>query len=152
MVQVQLTSSRLEQAAALALECEVEDLKKESYDHYGLSIFSYAGLEYAIGDDAQAEAAAGEYIKDSLWSFNPSFIISHSKAGYNPELEKCLREMQEKLCEGANSLVEALIEDIDSFIEDAISADGRGMFLSPYDSNEQEITIDSETFYAYRLN
>ena len=60
--------------------------------------------------------------------------------------------MQEKLYEGANSLVEALIEDIDSFVEEAISSDGRGMFLSPYDSEEDEIDIEGVTYYFYRLN
>ena len=79
-------------------------------------------------------------------------VLSHSKAGYNPELEECLRKMQEKLYEGANSLVEALIEDIDSFVEEAISSDGRGMFLSPYDSEEDEIDIEGVTYYFYRLN
>ena len=36
--------------------------------------------------------------------------------------------------------------------EDIIGADGRGHFLSSYDGNENEITIDDETFYIYRLN
>ena len=41
---------------------------------------------------------------------------------------------------------------MDEFIEDAISADGRGHFLSSYDSEEVEIDIDDETYFAYRLN
>jgi len=146
------TVSKLEQAAAQALGCEPEEIREERYDSYGLKVFSAYGLEYAIGTDEQAQEACKENIKQSLWAFNASFILSHSKTGYNPELEKCIQEMQSKLCEGANSLVEALIEDMDSFIEDAISADGRGHFLSSYDGNENEIDIDNEYFYAYRLN
>src|SRR5665647_1727928 len=146
------TVNRLEQAAAQALGCEPEEIREERYDSYGLKVFSAYGLEYAIGTDEQAQEACKENIKQSLWAFNSSFILSHSKTGYNPELEKCLKEMQGKLCESANSLVEALIEDLDEYIEDAIGADGRAHFLSSYDGNENEIDIDGETFYAYRLN
>ena len=140
------------QAVAQAIGCECEELREEKYDSYGLKVFSAYGLEYAIGSDDEAQEAAGKYIKQSLWAFNASFIIDHSKMEYTNDLEKCIKEMQGKLCESANSLVEALIEDMDSFIEDAIGADGRGHFLSSYDGNENEIVIDDETYYAYRLN
>lgn len=57
--------------------------------------------------------------------------------------------MQGKLCESANSLVKSLIVDLDHFVSDAISADGRGHFLSGYDGVEIELDGD---FYAYRTN
>jgi hypothetical protein len=117
------TVSRLEQAAAQALGCETEEIREETYDNYGLKVFSAYGLEYAVGTDEEAQEACKENIKQSLWAFNASFILSHSKVSYNPEIEKSLKEMQGKLCEGCNGLVEALIEDIDEFIEDAISAE-----------------------------
>jgi len=142
----------LEQAAAKVMDCEPEELREENYDYYGLKIFSAYGLEYAIGTDEQAQEAASEYIKQTLWAFNASFIIDHSKLEYSSDVEKCIKEMQGKLCESANDLVKALIEDLDEFIEDAISADGRGTFLSSYDSEEVEMAIDGEYFYAYRLN
>ena len=140
------------QAVAQAIGCECEEVREEKYDSYGLRVFSAYGLEYAIGSDEEAQEACKEYIKQSLWAFNASFIIDHSKLEYSSDVEKCIKEMQGKLCESANDLVKALIEDLDEFIEDAISADGRGSFLSPYDGNEEEINIDSEYFYAYRLN
>jgi hypothetical protein len=117
-----------------------------------LKVFSAYGLEYAIGTDGEAQEACKQYILQSLWAFNPTFIIDHSKLEYSSVIEKCIKEMQGKLCESANELVVALIEDMDSFIEDAIGADGRGSFLSPYDGNEEEIKINDEYFYAYRLN
>jgi hypothetical protein len=46
--------------------------------------------------------------------------------------------MQSKLCEDAAPLIEALIDDMDAFIRDAISADGRGHFLAGYDHEEHE--------------
>ena len=146
------TISRIEAAAAQVMGCDVEDLKEERYDSYGLKVFSAYGLEYAVGTDEEAQEACKENIKQSLWAFNASFIIDHSKLEYSSDVEKCLREMQGKLCESANELVAALIEDMDSFIEDAISADGRGHFLSSYSGDEEEIDIDDETYFAYRLN
>jgi|SRR5450759_4398018 hypothetical protein len=145
------TVNRLEQAAAQALGCEPEEIRKERYDSYGLKVFSAYELEYAVGTDEEAQEACKENIKQSLWAFNASFIIDHSKLEYSSDVEKCLKEIG-KLCESANELVAALIEDMDSFIEDAISADGRGHFLSSYSGDEEEIDIDDETYFAYRLN
>ena len=41
---------------------------------------------------------------------------------------------------------------IDSFVEAAISADGRGHFLARYDSEEREFNNGRMTFYIYRIN
>ena len=146
------TVTRLEQAAAQALGCDVEDVKEERYDNYGMKVFSSGRLEYAVGTDEEADQAVKENIKQSLWTFNAEFIIDHAKVGYSDAFVKQLKEMQGKLCEGCNDLVECLIEDLDEFIDDAIGADGRGHFLSSYSGDENEITIDGETYYAYRLN
>ena len=122
-------------------------LSLKTYDHYGLEVYSLGDKEYAIGTDKEAEKACAENIKDSLWAFNASFIAEHTKAGYTPELEKSIGKIQEQ-CEGAQAAIECMIEDIDEFIEDAISADGRGHFLSGYDSEENQ----EEDYYIYRIN
>jgi len=151
MCQIELSVSRIEQAAAQVLGCEPEELTKERYDHYGLSVFSGCGQEVAIGTDEEADKAAAEYIKDSVWSIRPEYIASHTKRGASNGMIKAIKALQEA-CEDCNDDILCLIEDIDKFIEDAVSADGRGTFLSPFDSEEQEIDIDGETFYVYRLN
>jgi hypothetical protein len=56
--------------------------------------------------------------------------------------------MQGELCESANPIIEALIEDMDHFVSDAISSDGRGHFISRYDGEENE----EGEFYIYRTN
>ena len=60
--------------------------------------------------------------------------------------------MQSKKCEGANDAILALIKKtdggLDGFVEDAISADGRGHFLSSYDGDENE----ENGFYIYRTS
>lgn len=145
-------TNELEQVAALIIGCSEEDVTEESYDVYGLKVFSNGGEEWAVGADEQADEACADCIKQSLWSFNANFILSHSKIGYNAKVEKCLKKMQEALSEDCNELMEAIIQDMDSFVRDAISADGRGAFLSGYDSNEVEIVLDGEYLYAYRQN
>lgn len=142
----------IEIAAAQVLGCDVEEIEQLSYDHYGMNIYTDGNQEYAIGTDEEASQAARDEILESLWAFNAEFILNHSKAGSKPTLVKALRKVQEELCEDASEFVKALITDLDEFIEDAIQADGRGNFLSPYDNEEQEIDIDGEYFYAYRLN
>jgi hypothetical protein len=132
--------------------CDIEDLTEECYDIYGLRIFSNGGEEWAIGTDEEADKACANYIKQSLWAFNASFILSHSKVKYSEKLEKCLKQMQEKLCEDCNDLVEAIIKDLDAFIQDAKIADGRGRFLSSYDNEEVEVVINGEFMFAYRQN
>ena len=57
------------------------DESKESYDHYGLPVYKIGGAEYAIArDDEEAEEACKEYIKQSVWAFNASFLASHIPA------------------------------------------------------------------------
>jgi hypothetical protein len=145
-------TNELEQVAAQVMGCDVEDLTEERYDIYGLRVFSNGGEEWAVGTEAEADEACKQYIKDNLWSFRASFILSHTKIKNTTNIEKCLESMQSKLSEDCNELVAALIPDLDHFVSDAISADGRGMLLSQYDSEEQEIVIDGEYFYAYRIN
>ena len=126
-----------------------DELTEARHDHWGLTVFEYGNAEYAIGTDEEANEAAREYIADSLWAFNTSFIASHVKPRLNDKAEKALQKMQSELCEDANDLVTALINDLDHFITDAIHCDGRGHFLSSYDSEEIEL---NGGFYAYRIN
>jgi|SRR5665647_868490 len=144
-------TNELEQIAAQVMGCDIEDLTEERYDHYGLKIFSDGSHEYAIGTDEEAQEAVKAYIQDSVWSFRPEFIASHTRAGATNGMIRAIEALQ-KECESCNEDVKSLIEDIDEFIEDAISADGRGHFLSSYDSEEVELRINGEYLYAYRLN
>jgi hypothetical protein len=106
------------------------------------------GGEYLVLTDSEADELAAERIKDSLWAFNTEFISSHTKHGLNDSQIAAIEEMQDRLCESANSIIEALIVDLDHFISDAVSSDGRGHFISSYDGNENEVG----EFYIYRTN
>jgi hypothetical protein len=130
-------------ALAKFLECETEELTEESTDSY-----SWGREEYLVLTDEEADERAREYILDTLWAFNAEFIASHTVDGLEDDAIKALREIQSKLCESANSLIKSMIHDMDHFIEDAISSDGRGHFMSSYDGEENE----SGEYYIYRTN
>lgn len=119
------------------------------------STFSCGGEEYRVLTEYEADEAARAYIDDSLWAFNADFILEHSKVSRYDEQTfnrtvKALERMQELLCEDANAIVEALIEDLGDFEDEAIDSDGRGHFLAMYDGEENE-TEDGE-FFIYRTN
>ena len=79
--------------------------------------------------------------------FSTDFIYSHSTF-YGTTDKDCrdiIKAIQDK---EDSSLIEDIIEDLDSFIEDAICCDGMGNFLASYDSEEHE----QGDFLIYRVN
>ena len=102
--------------------------------------------EFLVLNDDEAEEKAKEYIKDSAWAFNASFLASHSKA--DEDVFKCLSEK----CESSNDAVLSLIDNFDDFAEDAIVSDGRGHFMSSYDGHENIEEIAGTEYYIYRTN
>ena len=143
-------------------EDEINDavIKKEWDSYYNEYRFDVYGDEYLVMDDNRAYATAFHEISQLLWAFNTDFILDHLKDdikyGDAPvdlgELKKALKALQENLCEGANAIIHALIDDLEAFVDDAIAADGRGHFISSYDGEEHEVTVDGETYYIYRLS
>lgn len=141
-------------------EISDDDIDIESYDLYGLPILSIGRREYAIGDDEEADDATLEYIKESLWAFDADFV-----AGFigDYDLVPAIEALNEK-CEDGNAGMLALIKmggTIEEFADDAISADGRGHFLSGYDGEEIEFRyyhfekgrwVYEDTYYIYRIN
>lgn len=143
------------------LGCSPADVEyDDDYDHYGLNRFKAEGNEYAVGTDSEADDAALANIKDSVWAFRASFILD--ECCLPDELEEGIRAAQEKQCESANDWITSLIEKsceggMKAFAESAISADGRGHFMSSYDGEENEETVtdgdgNEVTLYIYRTN
>ena len=135
-------------------------IKKEWDSYYNEYRFDVYGDEYLVMDDDRAYSTAFHEISQSLWAFNTDFILDHLKDdikhGDNPvnldDLKEGLKALQEKLCEGANAIIHALIDDLEDFVDDAIAADGRGNFISSYNCEEHEVIVDGETYYIYRLS
>jgi hypothetical protein len=112
-------------ALAAFLECEPEELTLERHEHYGLEIYSLGSKEFAIGDDAEADAA---------WDAS---LESYIEQCIEPELDF------DKL----GSLGNYVKFDREMWLRDA-KMDGRGHSLSPYDGEETE----HGGFYIYRIN
>jgi hypothetical protein len=127
-----------EQALAKFLDCDVEDAAD-----------LIEGGDYLVLTDEEADEKAKEAIIESLWAFNASFILG--ECGLDLSGEDALQKMQGEMCEGAQDFITSLIEKtcgLDSFVESAISADGRGHFLASYDSEENE----EGNYFIYRIN
>jgi len=133
-------------ALARHLDCSTDDVSEGYRD----GVFEHGRSDYLVLTDEEADDLVRERIEESLWAFNAEFIASHTKPRLAGPAVKALREVQEKLCERANDLVLALIDDFDRFVQDAIGADGRGHFLAQHDGHENEIKVDGTFYYIYR--
>jgi len=107
--------------------------------------FDADGSEYLVLTDSEADERVKEYIQDSLWAFNASFLASETGLP-----EEMFAACQDK-CEGANDGFLKAVEStcgLDTFAESAVCADGRGHFLSSYDGEE----IEAGDYFIYRTN
>lgn len=114
--------------------------------------FTAEGADYLVLTDEEADQAAKEDILSSVWAFNPSFLSDHIAGDDKRAIEQSIKAVQDKCSEDANDLLRAALTDEDDFAEEAISADGRGHFLSSYDGEENEVTYNGATLYIYRVN
>ena len=97
-------------ALALHLECSPDELSEESYDHYGMIIYSLGSQEYSVGTDEEA---------DSAWDQELDNYI-----------EECIEPEVEKVAVG--NLSAYIKFDSEMWKRDA-RMDGRGHALSCYD-------------------
>jgi hypothetical protein len=123
----------------------VYDNPNETYDHYGLPVATIDGAEYAIAtSEEEAETACAQYIEQSVWAFNASFLASHIEALNEDDIER----LRGDKCEDVNDALLKLIDDFDYFVEDAIGCDGLGHFLATYDG---EYTTIGD-YHLFRIN
>jgi enamine deaminase RidA (YjgF/YER057c/UK114 family) len=104
-------------------------------DYNGLQVIDIDGEEWALFTDEEADKAVKSYIEESLWAFNKSFLSGQT--GLPEEVFSTLQQG----CESSNDAILSIVEkcgDMDTLVSDAVSSDGRGHFLSPYDGHEKE--------------
>lgn len=149
-------AAKLEALKAHLIENEnftPEEAEEASFDPR-FDSFECGSWEYKVYTEEEADKAAREEILETLWAFNPEFILyhtdfyNHSTDREDDEFVAGLSKLQGSLCESANPIVKALIVDLDHFVSQAIREDGRGHFLSHYDGEE----VESGDFYLYRIN
>ena len=122
-----------------------EDISTEPYDYYGLTVFSTPEGDYLVCLNDEANSACDEYVKESVWAFNASFLSSMTG------LPEAMFTAVQEQCEGANDAILQVIDQscgLDDFVDSAVSADGRGHFLSGYDGEERE----QGDYFIYRTN
>ena len=126
---------------------------KSTWDHYRLPVLELADGDYAVAlSDEIANSAAKEYIEEHLWAFNSNAL--EELTGIPHEM---FSAVQEARCESCNDAIRICVDatcGIESFVDNMMEADGRGHYLSPYDSDEIELTFenDNDIFYLYRIN
>jgi hypothetical protein len=137
--------TKIQQLGAL-LNVPVGEIERRDYD----GAFIVGNKEYLVLTYDEADAAARDYILDSLWAFNPDFLAPY--VDYDGDMDALIdtmRAAQEKLCESFNPIALALVKPrLEDVIRDAICADGRGHFLAGYDLKE----IEMGDLFVYRVN
>jgi hypothetical protein len=93
------------------------------------------GKEWTLFTDEEADKAVKSYIEESLWAFNKSFLSDQT--GLPEEVFSTLQQDGESSNDAILSIVKKC-GDMDTLVSDAVSSDGRGHFLSPYDGHEKE--------------
>lgn len=123
----------------------LDDPDAES-DIHDETAYGLAG-DWRILTDEEADEAARDNIRESVWAFVPGFLVSYLPEGVTEEVIEALQPQ----CESANPAILSMIGDrFEEFASDAISSDGRGHFLSSWDGCEHEFEHGGRTWYAYR--
>ena len=141
-VQETSVNANIQDVFNLASACNVLDTGYDELD--------FDGGEWTICTYEEAEKRAKEYILDSVWAFNASFISSHS--GIDSDIIAAVQANDK--CEGNNDLLLKIINDKEYFVSDAIGCDGLGHFLNSYDGECLELGNDKNGIFwvAYRTN
>jgi len=104
--------------------------------------------DWLICTDDEADELARNSIEELVGYFNSQFLMEQT--GIDTEVFDALRRGA-STSEQVMQIIEATC-GYDSFVEAAISADGRGHFLASYDGEEGEFNNGRMTFYLYRIN
>lgn len=141
-VQENIVNASIQDVFNLANACNVLDTGYDELD--------FDGQECVLCTYEEAEKRAKDYILDTVWAFNASFISSHS--GIDSDIIAAVQANDK--CESNNDLLLKIINDKDYFVSDAIGCDGLGHFLNTYDGECQELGKDKQGVYwvAYRTN
>jgi len=135
-----------ERVKALKNHLELNDEETNQITLENGKYFHFGDKEFLVLTEDEAEEKATDYIKESVWAFNSSFLSSHT--GIDEDVFKLLSEK----CESSNDAILSMIKDFDHFVGDAISSDGRGHFIASYDHDEHIEEINGDEYFIYRTN
>jgi hypothetical protein len=104
--------------------------------------------DWLVCTDDEADELVRNSIEELAGYFNAQFLMEQT--GIDTEVFDALMKGA-SASERVMQIIEATC-GYDSFVEAAISADGRGHFLASYDGEEREFNNGRMTFYLYRIN
>ena len=140
-------------ALSAYLEIDAENIttvRDESHE------FGVIHGDYLVLTDEEADALVKERILEDVWAFKTEFLLPRLRINItnhnHGRLLKAFRKLQEELCEDANDVLRPMLKDEEQFVREAVSADGRGHFLSGYDGEENDSSADGVSFYIFRTN
>jgi len=132
--------------------------------NYPENSFEVGNAEYLVLTNAEADRCVAENIRESVWAFNPDFIVRHSKLPL--EAEEMVRGFCNAKCEDANETVLALIDEFEEFVDLGL-IDSSGLqraYSGPYKLHGKnykdqswfnEVTVRgvyiSDVFLGYRI-
>jgi hypothetical protein len=107
--------------------------------------------DYRVLTDEEADELAYDYIMETLWAFNPSFLAGET--GVDEDVFIALANNGK--CESNNDAITSLIKSscgYQEFVDSAVGHDGRGHYINRYDGTEHEVKVGRKTFYIYKVN
>lgn len=127
--------------------CAFLDGESVDVSRYDTSLFvAVDGSEYLVLSEEEADERVKDYIRESVWAFQPEFLAEHLVIE-DREAAICVLEALREKCEDANEPILSMVRDVDVLVEDAISADGRGHFLASWDGEEHA----EGDFFIYKV-
>lgn len=140
-------TERLQAVLEVTFETDVEDLDVSTYDE---RYIEGAAGDYFVGTYAEAMSACYDYVEETLWAFDSSFLSGFMPDGIGAAEIEAIRGDR---CESANPALEALVRaggySIAEVAEQAVGYDGMGHFLASYDGEEREA---SNGLLVFRTN
>lgn len=141
-------------ARIIALANHLESTKEEreaiTETEDGQSIYTTSEGDYRVLNDAEADMAAFDSIYESVQYFNASFLAEYCEL---PEsVFTSIQKDERNADEAILSLIKRMPDGMQGFVDEAISADGRGHFIAQYDFDENEETVEGVTYFIYRVN
>lgn len=128
---------------------ELDDIELSDYGYGNNVHFEVHGTEYYCGTESEITNAVKEYIEQTLWAFNSSFLTKYTSDNIGDDVISILQEQ----CESGNDGILELVNwnnNQNEITEDAIKSDGWAHFLNGYDGKGSEETINNETYLICR--
>ena len=138
-------SDKCIEALAKHLGCTYDEIRPTGCDYH----YQFGSEEYLVLTDLEATERIAEDIRnETLCYFNASFICQYTNLPEN------IIELIQKYA-NADDAQEAFLslvgDKFDDLVEEAISADGRGHYLSGYDGSEEGVVVDKVSYFIYRI-